>query len=436
MKPKILIVGTVPYNKKSTSRAFESYFCNWEKENLAQIFSNTKKPAQGHCGTLFQITDQRLLKKRFNKSLETGIIYNYDELPDEWIDNSLEVNSSLFTKLYKWGSKKTPLIYLLRKCIWSKKYWCTDKLKKWLDDFKPECVFLSFSDDFFIPEIALYVAERYNIPIISSIGDDYYFNTKISLSPFYYIYKTAYRRLIRKVFLHKGSAIYIGDKIRDKYNSYFGLNGKTVYLTSSIKRREFKPINKASPIITYFGNIRCGRNNSLNEIGYALGKINPNYILHIYSNEKDEKYYKIFDKNKNIKFHGSVPYSEVQEKLLQSDITVIVEGFDKKDINITRYSLSTKVADCLASGVSTFVYGSLECGAIEYLKNSNSAEVCLDKNKLEESILSLINNESKQKMYYDNALRITEQNHNLAASSSIFESVVDSVIKGTSKVWN
>ena len=30
-------------------------------------------------------------------------------------------------------------------------------MNKWLDEFKPECVFLSFSDDYFIPQIALYV---------------------------------------------------------------------------------------------------------------------------------------------------------------------------------------------------------------------------------------------------------------------------------------
>ena len=32
MHPRVLIVGTVPYNKKSTSRAFEAYFHNWEKD--------------------------------------------------------------------------------------------------------------------------------------------------------------------------------------------------------------------------------------------------------------------------------------------------------------------------------------------------------------------------------------------------------------------
>lgn len=106
MKPRTLIVGTVPYNKRSSSRAFESYFANWEKENLAQIFSNTKTPTKGHCSTMFQITDQRLLKRRLNKNVNTGIVYNENDFHDEWVDNSLEVNSSFFEKLYKIGSRK------------------------------------------------------------------------------------------------------------------------------------------------------------------------------------------------------------------------------------------------------------------------------------------------------------------------------------------
>ena len=46
MHPRVLIVGTVPYNTKLTSRAFDAYFHYWEKENIAQIFSNTKKPCK------------------------------------------------------------------------------------------------------------------------------------------------------------------------------------------------------------------------------------------------------------------------------------------------------------------------------------------------------------------------------------------------------
>lgn len=425
---KILIVGTVPYNTKSTSRAFESYFNGMQKEELAQIFSNAKTPVKGHCSTLFQITDERMLKRHLKKEIETGIIYTYEELPLIWDNNELEVDDKA-AKLYKWGSKKNSVVYLLRKMLWKKKYWCTEKLNQWLDEFSPECVFLSFSDDFFIPEIALYVAKKFDIPIVSSIGDDYYFNYCFSLSPLYHIYKLSYRKLIRKVFAHKGSAIFISDKIRDKYNKEFHLKGETVYLTSNIKRHDFKPVNKDDLKVSYCGNIRLGRNFSLNDIGEALGKIDSRYILDVYSNENDESYYRIFDKNPNVKYHGEILYSEVQDVMSRSDILVIVEGFSKRDVEVTRYSLSTKVADSLATGGNILTYGSAECGAVEYMKSIACGPVCTSKQELEESIRYMISNHEYQKINYEKAKLITEQNHNLNVSTSVFRDLVQSVIE-------
>ena len=236
MHPRVLIVGTVPYNTKSTSRAFDAYFHYWEKENLAQIFSNTKKPCKGHCETLFQVTDHRVLQRWMGKKVDTGVIYHYDELDTEWLDNDLELGDAKAEAAYKFGGKHTPLTHLLRGILWRKRFWCTEKLNNWLDNFKPECVFLAFSDDYFIPQIAMYVAKRYNVPIVSCIGDDYYFNVEKTLNPIYHLYKSTYKKLIDKVLAWPGSAIYISDKIRDKYNSEFGLDGETVYLTSTVQR--------------------------------------------------------------------------------------------------------------------------------------------------------------------------------------------------------
>ena len=429
MKPRVLIVGTVPYNKKSSSRAFDAYFHFWEKENLAQVFSHTKKPCHGHCGTFYQITDHRMLQRWCFKKIETGIIYNDAELEDEWQDNSLEIEGAGVEKMYKVGRKHTSLTHLIRGLLWRKRFWCTKKFRDWLDNFKPECVFLSFSDDYFISEIALYVAERYDIPIVSSIGDDYYFNKHFSLNPLYQLYKETYKALVRKTFRHKGSAIYISDKIRDKYNLEFNLDGETVYLNSEIQRKSFSEIDAASPVITYFGNIRMGRNNSLNEIGYALGRINPDYRLEVYSNEADAEIYKVFDANPSVKYMGSVPYAQVQKRMAESDITVIVEGFESKDIELSRYSLSTKAADALASGASILTYGSGECGIVEYMKSTDASVVCDDKSKLEECIRELIENKALQKQYYDRAVAVSRANHKLESSCTVFEGVVQKAIQ-------
>ena len=78
MHPRVLIVGTVPYDTKESSRAFDAYFHYWEKENIAQIFSNSKEPCKGHCGTLFQITDSMMLNRWLHKTEDIGKIFFYD----------------------------------------------------------------------------------------------------------------------------------------------------------------------------------------------------------------------------------------------------------------------------------------------------------------------------------------------------------------------
>ncbi len=428
MHPRLLIVGTVPYNKKSTSRAFDAYFHYWEKENIAQIFSNTKRPCKGHCETLYQITDHRMMKRWLGGKTETGVIYNYDELENEWTDNDLELGSEAAKTAYRIGRRHTPFTHLIRGILWRKRFWCTKKLNDWLDEFNPECVFLAFSDDFFIPKIALYVAKRYNIPIVSCIGDDYYFNGEKTLNPFYHLYKHTYRKLIDRVFKWPGSAIYISDKIRDKYNTEFDLDGETVYLSSSIERKPFSLINTENPVITYFGNIRIGRNNSLNDIGYALKEINPDYCLEVYSNEQDERFFEVFKDNPGIVFCGCVPYSQVQKRMAESDITVIVEGFLDKDINLSRYSLSTKAADALASGSAILTYGSLESGIIDYMRSTGASMVCNEKKDLTYCINKLITDEEIQRRFYDQAIVMTERNHNREASCTVSEGVINRAI--------
>lgn len=428
---RILIVGSTPYNLNTPARAFDAYFHGWKKENLAQIFSYPKKPCKGHCGYFCQITDKRMLQRTLGKKRPVEVFYEDSQLETAWKDGNKEVGNKFYKKLYSFGSgRKTPLIYLGRKLLWRKKLWCSDALNDWLDSFAPECVFLSFSDDFFLPQIALYVAQRYHIPIVSSIGDDYYFNDRPSLSPLYHIYKRAYRKLIRKVFAHGGSAIYISNKIRDKYNKEFGLNGETVYLASGLKRKPFAPINRENPVISYFGNIRQGRNESLNAIGYALGKINPEYKLHIYSGQTEPETTGLFYENPNVVFHGSIPYSQVEQKTRESDIVVIVEGFKPEHVNNTRYSLSTKAADSLASGAQIFVYGSAECGVIEYMASTDSAAVCTEDADLEKCIQDLILDVEKQQHFYDHAITITKKNHNLQSSTGTFRRVVEKAIEG------
>lgn len=426
METRILIVGTVPYNEQSTSRAFNTYFCNYDHNQLAQIFSNNRIPCKGHCETLYQITDSSLLKRRFSKKEQVGKIYNYDELPDAWNETNIVKQNKILDKLYAIGKRKTPINYLIRKVLWNKKYWNTPQLNKWLEDFNPTIVFLSFSDDFFIPEIALYVSKKFNIPILSSIGDDYYFNDKFSISPFYHIYRYKYKKLIDKV-MKRGSAIYIGDKIKNKYNDYFSIDGETIFLTSSVKSKDFTPVNIVNLLISYCGNIRMGRNRSIVKIAKALKMVNSNYVINVYSNEKDKKFIKPLLKENNIHFLGQTSYKNVKEITRKSDFVLVVEGEKKKDVYWSRYSLSTKVADSLASNSLIISYGSLECGAIEYLVNSGACIYGKSVEELAENLKNVLNNVDSQRTLFNKSQELYLKNHLMSVNNKRFMQLVERV---------
>lgn len=427
--PRVIIIQTTPYSTNNSSRSLDTYFHYWEKDKVRQIFSRNWKPQKGHCGELYQIKDSDLLKKWLHRPVDVGTIYRYEDLDEQGVSQVID-DGELSSQGYRLGQSHTPIVELLRGLLWRRKFWCTDKLVKWLDEYKPELVFYNFTNNLFLQKIALFIANRYTIPIVTAIGDDYYFNDRKSLSPAYYLFRRRYKRLTEQIFSRKGSAVYVCDKIRDKYNARFGLNGETVYFNTSVERKPFSPIHVESPEIVYFGNIRLGRNCALMSIADALGRINPKYKLQVYSNEQDESVYGELKAHPNVVWGGAIPYSDVMKKTFSCDIYVVAESFREEDINFTRYSLSTKAADGLASGAAVLAYGPPESGVIDYLLKTDAAAVCTEESGIEDAIRKLIADPDRQRSLYEKACKITEDHHTLEGSTAAFEKIVLRAIEG------
>ena len=74
------------------------------------------------------------------------------------------------------------------------------------------------------------------------------------------------------------------------------------------------------------------------------------------------------------------------------------------------------------------MYGSEECGVVEYMAGTNSAAVCTDKAQLVRCIRRLLEDMEQQKRYYENAVKISEKNNTLERSTSVFRVVVEKAI--------
>jgi len=373
--PKIVIVGTQPYNKSVQSRAFDSYFHNWEKENLAQVFSDSRIPPQGHCGTLFQITDKRLIRRLYSKT-ETGLVLNYDDLPEE-----VAIGSRGFAPKHRGA-----FWHLARKAVWRKRLWNTKAFNDWLEAFKPDIVFLAWSRDFFIFDISIYIAQKFDIPIILSITDDYVFDRHFSFSPLYWIYQNQYQRMVRRLMKMKVFGSFETEKIKALYQSRFGIPSKVQYIATNLKpvfNEWIGPIKT----IRYFGNLESGRFESLCDVAKEIAAIDPTLTLEVYSKDY-ERYSKRHVPSLALK--PPVAYAEVVAMMMETDLLVIVEGFKKKDVRMVRYSLSTKVADTLASGRPILAYGDKETGALDFLIENKCAVSTTSRKELHEALSGLL----------------------------------------------
>ncbi len=430
--PKVLVVMTAPFNTGGSSRTLDSYFHFWDKKSVAQIYSRNCEPTKGHCSTFYQISDERLVKRWLGLKDTVGKTYIDEDLNES--DKLVDEFAGSASKLgYTIGAKHTPMVELLRGLLWRKRFWCTPDFIQWIDDFKPDCVLYNFSNHLFTQEIALFVADRFGIPIIPVIGDDYYFNDRKSLSPAYHLFRKKFKHLTERVMAHSVSAIYCSDKCMRKYGGHFELGGSPIYVSSSITRRDFRPIRKASPLFLYCGSVRLGRNLALVDIADALKAIDSTYSLTVYSSETDEDICAPLIAHPNIIFGGRIGYEAVVEMTADCDVFVIAEGFRDKDLLFTRYSLSTKAADGLASGAAVLTYGPKDAGVVEYMADTKGSVVCSDKNALVAVISDLLDDTQLQHELYENAGIISKEHHSVLSSTNTFKQVVNDAIRSYKK---
>ena len=149
----------------------------------------------------------------------------------------------------------------------------------------------------------------------------------------------------------------------------------------------------------------------------------------VYSAETNREFIKVLKDKPGVDYKGAVPYREVAKIMRDSDVVLIVEGFKKKDVRITRYSLSTKAADAMATGAQIFTYGSTDCGVIDYMASTKCSVVCSDPERLKDSLRRLIEDEELQKKLYSRSEVMSFEHHdkdrNLSLSESLFRQLIE-----------
>ena len=139
---RILIISHTAFsNTESMGKTLSNYFCEFHPGDLAQFYIQPQKPSSSICQRYYRLTDKEAFLSIFG--LRKGTPFFADDLTK---DGKSKSPSGLVTSLYKKGRKRTPLIYFFRNAMWSLSNWNNKKLRNWIDNFNPDCVFFASGD--------------------------------------------------------------------------------------------------------------------------------------------------------------------------------------------------------------------------------------------------------------------------------------------------
>lgn len=399
MKRVLIISNGALSDTDSNGRTVANLFGRYDKEKLAQfcVYGN---PDFSKCQNYYKVTDKDALKSLLTFKQRGGKVENE------------QTHTSTVVKSYK--QRKTPLKILLREFAWKWGRWKGKRIKKWIDDFKPEVVFINLADNCFTIDLAVMVAKKYSIPIVAFSTENYYFKEENYLtnksSLLYKIInrklKKAYKSLEKycvKCFLNTAP-------LRDLYANEFDFDCDFSYCKSKINFEAHYKVKDSGGIkVSYLGNLGLNRHKALIEIGQILNQIDPQIKLCVYGKAKDLSIEKELNHCSGIKYIGFVSYEEVTKVMHSSDLLIHTEYSSRENNQDLEYAFSTKIADSVSSGTPLFVYANEKLALTKFLIDNGCAFVESEKEKLAESLQKALFNQEMRQKVLENSKNISEK---------------------------
>lgn len=425
--PRVLIISPEPYRDNSSSRCLSSFFGQWDKDCIAQFYTTNDEPEISFCNKYFRITDKDILNSFFHRKVTGKAISMIGESRnDENICKLYNKSLTLLEWIKRRISLKTPLFHLIRLALWRERYWNTKGFMQWIDAFSPEILFLDLGSDNRLANIALSLSRRKKIPIITFLPDDFYFKIKKSILPSTCIYNYLFKKTTDLILSKSIYCIFSCDMMKEVYTEKFGCAGEVLYFTSNIERVPFE--KRVKNTYSYLGSLEYGRWKSIVKLSHAIQSISKDYYIDVFGSIENKDCLEIFKSSDGIRFHGKVSYSKVKEVMSTSEYVIHVEDFDSRNKRNTKYSLSTKIADCLKCGAITIAFGPLDVGSIDYLRKTESAFVCTSEINLSDEIRKLIDNPELKEIITNNSYLMAKRNHTAESNQNRMREICESVI--------
>lgn len=427
--PRILVISNNSFSDTTNNgKTLASFFEEYPAHNIAQLYFSAEAPNNKRYYNYFKIADSDIVKCVLKKKDTCGNIVNSKSVIKD--TDSKKKNNSLAEIL-----KKYDFARIMREILWKSKKWKTKLFNQWLDEFHPEIIFLCAGDSGFAYDITKYIQNKYDTKLVVYITDDYILPRK-TISAFWWVRRNYVLNKMRDAVCKSDLFVTISEQMREEYKQVFGKDSiLAVNMTESMKDGSICFENKNVLTLVYAGGLHYRRYVTLNLLAKSLKKYNEDLenkqkaYLKIYSGQKpSQKVLKYLNLEGASEFCGELNPLQLKQVLNSCDIPVHVESFDRKSIESTRLSISTKIPEYLSLEKPVLAIGPDKIASMEYLKDS--AFCITNENNIYFHLQRLFtSNELREKLSLL-ALQKYEENHKKEEVSQKF---ISSILKEVRK---
>lgn len=410
----LLITGTPARTDTNTGKTLITLFSDFEKDELLQLYFSPESPNTELCSSYYQINEKQMIQSFF------GILTNKCGsviAPSMTGENAKipEKNALILTKykgnaLVRWG----------REFIWTITKWKNKSFRCWLENEKPDVIFSIMQDTNGATKAVKWIAEKYHIPVIMFVTDDYYNDAKEEKSMLRKLYYRNRKKVNKELASYCNMLVGCSEQAKEFFLESLKISKGGVLYTPSADAYLAMPYkkqkNQDNVKIRYFGNLGLGRWKILRELGRAVSAINAEQtmntgcvkaMLEVYSSVTDPDIIEALTIENGCEYKGWVYGKEYLSLLQDADVAVHVESFEEAMIRRTWVSVSTKIADYLGAGKCILAIGSKELASIDHIKDAAYVVDSLD--SLRDKVIKLISDaalrEEKQKKARELAMK-------------------------------
>ncbi len=457
MEQRILVVSNEAFSDSSSNgRTLKNLLLGIPVESIAQFYLHGT-PDTDFCHRYFQVSDHDALRAFLGKTPVKIIPEKNQQAVDASVKSfdsnrsSLPIAETVFNTSAQ-ASEEKPSVSkeqkisipspvqpvksyrnrVIRNVVWQSYRWWKQDFSQFLQTFQPTVVLLQAGDAPFMYAIARRIAKRYGARLMMYNSESYVLKKQMYASrkpsKFWHFWlmsslKKQYRKFMKKA----DYCVYSTEALEAAYQSKYPHPGKStaLYTVSTMQQLSPTPADDRFHIL-YCGNLGVGRAPVLNEIADILKELDPTIVLDIYGKFPSDSVCAAICRNENVHYGGVVPYSQVPTLMSKASLLLHCEHPDR--LENLRYAFSTKIADCLASGIPFLVYAPREYPFVVYLEKASAAHVAANKGELIQVVKQCKEDEQYRNQHIPNALTLAADNHSVKSVSANMKQIMTDIL--------